>query len=111
MKDNMFQPSCGHHQVSQVEIQSHMRIMHLYGTCYKSRFAKNLLEEDHSFDTMENIMEIIQFARKGRMMDALEKFHIYDITRKGVQINDRLTIQRNPIFDAVLRNRQHTEDR
>jgi len=31
MKDNMFQPSCGHHQVSQVEIKSHMRIMHLYG--------------------------------------------------------------------------------
>ena len=56
-------------------------------------------------------MEIIQFARKGRMMDALEKFHIYYITRKVVPINDRLTIQRNPILDAVLRNRQHTEDR
>ena len=79
--------------------------------CYKSRFAQHLSEEGHSFDTIENIMEIIQYARKGRMMDALEKFHIYDITRKGVQINDRLTIQRNPIFDAVLRNRQHTGDR
>ena len=31
MEDNMFQPSCGYHQVSQVEIQSHMRITHLYG--------------------------------------------------------------------------------
>jgi len=31
MKDDMFQPSCGHHQVSQVEIQSHMTITHLYG--------------------------------------------------------------------------------
>ena len=31
MKDNMFQPSCGHRQVSQTEIQSHMRITHLYG--------------------------------------------------------------------------------
>ena len=107
----MFQPSCCHHQVSQVEIQSHMRIKHLYGICYKSRFAQHLLEEGHSFDTMENITEIIQYARKGRMMDAHEKFHIYDITRKGVQINDRLMILRNPIFDAVLRNRQHTEDR
>jgi hypothetical protein len=79
--------------------------------CYKSKFAQHLLEEGHSFDTMENITEIIQYARKGRMMDAHEKFHIYDITRKGVQINDRLMILRNPIFDAVLRNRQHTEDR
>ena len=56
-------------------------------------------------------MKIIHYARKGRMMDALEKFHIYNITRKGVQINDRLTIHCNPIFDAVLRNRQHTKDR
>jgi len=31
MKDNMFQPSCGHHKVSQAEIRSHMRITHLYG--------------------------------------------------------------------------------
>jgi len=31
MKDNMFQPSCGHHQVSQTEKQNHMRVMHLYG--------------------------------------------------------------------------------
>jgi len=30
MKDNMFQPSSGHHQVSQVEIQSHMRITHFF---------------------------------------------------------------------------------
>ena len=70
--------------------------------CYKSKFAQHLLEEGHSFDTMENIMKIIHYARKGRMMDALEKFHIYNITHKGVQINDRLTIHRNPIFDAVL---------
>ena len=73
---------------------------------HKSKFAQHLLEEDHSFDTMENVMEVIRFANKGRMMDALEKFYIYDATRKGTQINDRLTIQRNPVFEAILRYQQ-----
>ena len=60
-----------------------------------------------SFDTMENVMEVIRFANKGRMMDAIEKFYIYDATRKGTQINDRLTVQRNPIFEAILKHQQH----
>ena len=46
-------------------------------------------------------MDVIQYAWKGKMMDALERFHIYDITQKGVQINDKLTVQHNPIFDIL----------
>ena len=76
-------------------------------TSHKSRFAQHLLKEGHPLDTMENIMEVIHFAKKGRMMDALEKFHIYGATRKGIQTNDRLTVQQNPIFEAILRNNKH----
>ena len=107
-------PTCSNKYIGQTGMSFQIRYRehkHDYKyMCHKSRFAQHLLEECHSFDTMENTMEVIQFARKGRMMDALEKFHIYDITRKDIQINDRLKIQRNPIFDAVLRNHQHTED-
>ena len=77
---------------------------------HKSKFAQHLLEEHHSFDTMENVMEVILFANKGRMMDALEKFYIYDATLKGIQINDKLTIQRNPIFEAILRYQQRSRN-
>ena len=69
---------------------------------HKAKFAQHLLENGHELDTMENTMEVIHFAKKGRMMDALEKFHIYYATRKGIQINDRLTVQQNPIFEAKL---------
>ena len=78
---------------------------------HKSRFAQHLLKEGHPLDTMENIMEVIHFAKKCRMMDALEKFHIYDATRKGIQINDRLTVQQNPIFEAILQNNKRFRDR
>ena len=77
---------------------------------HKSRFAQHLLEEGHPLDTMENIMEVIRFANKGRMMDALKKFYIYDATRKGIQINDRLTVQHNPIFEAILRKQQRSRN-
>jgi hypothetical protein len=31
-------------------------------------------------------------AKKGRMLDTLEKFYIYKETKRGDQINDKLTI-------------------
>jgi len=31
MNDDMFRPSCGHHQVLQIEIQYHKMITHLHG--------------------------------------------------------------------------------
>ena len=76
----------------------------------KSRFAQHLLEEGYPLDTMANTMDVTHFAKKGRMMDTLEKFHIYDATRKGIQINDRLTVQQNPIFEAILRNNKRFRD-
>ena len=56
---------------------------------------------------MEEVMHIIQYSRKGRMMNVLENFHIYD-TIRGVQIKDKMTVQKNPIFDIILR---HIDDR
>ena len=35
-------------------------------------------------------------------MDTLEKFHIYDKTKKNNQINDKNTVQENIIFDRII---------
>jgi hypothetical protein len=78
--------------------------------CRKSKFARHLLDEGHDFGPMENIMDIVQYANKGRMMDTLEKFYIYELTCRGSHINDQLTIQRNPIFETLVRHSQHKRD-
>ena len=78
--------------------------------CRKSKFAQHLLDEGHDFGPMENVMDIVQYANKGRMMDTLEKFYIYELTCRGSQINDQLTIQRNPIFETTVRHSQHKRD-
>jgi len=49
-------------------------------------------------------MDMLHIANKGRMLDALEKFYIYRETQCGNQINDKLMVQSNTIFEALLRN-------
>ena len=53
-------------------------------------------------------MRVIHVADKGRVLDTLEMFYIYRETKRGNQLNDKLTIQSNPIFDALF---QDTADR
>ena len=45
---------------------------------------------------------LIHYERKGRMLDSVEKFYIYGETKNGNQINDRLTLQSNPIFKTIV---------
>ena len=61
---------------------------HIYN---KSNFAQHFLNEGHNFGPMEDIMDVIQFAKNGKMLDTLERFYIYEATKKGIQINDKLT--------------------
>jgi hypothetical protein len=52
--------------------------------------------------TMEDIMDVIHISRKGRMMNALESFHIYKETKNNNQINDKLTVRENAIFETTV---------
>jgi hypothetical protein len=52
--------------------------------------------------TMEDIMDIVHITRKGKMMDTLESFHIYKETKANNQINNRLTVRENAIFETIV---------
>jgi hypothetical protein len=68
----------------------------------KSKFAQHLLDRQHSIDSMENIMDIICITDKGKMMDTIEKYYIYRETKLNDQLNDRLTVQPNIIFETIV---------
>jgi hypothetical protein len=70
----------------------------------RSKFAQHVLEEGHSFGPMNEVMKVVHFARKGKMLDTLERFYIYKEAKQGNQINDKLTFQINPIFEAIVQN-------
>jgi hypothetical protein len=46
----------------------------------KSKFAQHLLDNKHSVGPMDNIMSILHITKKGKMMDTLERFYIYNET-------------------------------
>ena len=47
-------------------------------------------------------MEVLHAVKKGKMMDTLEKFHIYKETKSENQINDKNTITKNILFDMII---------
>jgi hypothetical protein len=51
---------------------------------------------------MEDIMDTVHVTSKGQMMDILEKFYIFWETKLNNQINDKLTIKPDIIFDTVV---------
>jgi len=56
---------------------------------------------------MNDIMDVVHIASKCRMLDTLERFYIYRETQLGTHINDKLTVQSNPIFEALIQNNTH----
>ena len=67
---------------------------------------QHLLEKRHSIGPVDEIMEVINIVKKGKIMDTLEKFHIYKETKLENQINDKNTITQNILFDTIIQ--KHT---
>jgi hypothetical protein len=51
---------------------------------------------------MEEIMKTVYITKKGKLMNTLERFYIYDETKTNNQINDKNMVQQNIIFDTIL---------
>lgn len=63
-----------------------------------SKFAQHILEKGHEYDTVDQTIEILHVEKKGPKLSTLERFHMYDITEKGLQMNDTFTDTHKPIF-------------
>jgi len=80
----------------------------------KSKFAAHLLESHHSIGNINDIMDIIYITQKGHTMDTIERYYIYNETKKGTQINFKNTVKPNRIYEAILQgqaDRQRMRDR
>jgi hypothetical protein len=70
----------------------------------KSAFAQHLPGNGLSIGKMEYITKVVHIKNKGRMLNALENYHIYIKTIAGNQINDKQTSKSNKIFERVLKH-------
>jgi hypothetical protein len=83
-----------------VRFQEHLRDIKYNNN--KSKFAQHLIDTKHPTGTMEVMKDVIHITRKGRMMNAQESFHIYKETKNNNQINDKLTVRENAIFETTV---------
>jgi hypothetical protein len=56
---------------------------------------------------MEETVDIIHMAEKGHLLNTLERFYIYDLSKKKLQMKDTYTDTYNPIFDLLINNNLH----
>jgi len=77
----------------------------------KSKFFQRLLDNSHYIDPIQSIMNVLYTTNKGRLLDKLERYCIYNETRKNDQINGKNTAKLNIIFETIIRedtSRAHT---
>jgi Mn-dependent DtxR family transcriptional regulator len=84
-------PDCGKVCVGQTtkKFEEHFLCIRKKST---TKIAQHLIEHGHSFDTMESIMKILHFNKKGAHLDTIKKLHIYKEIMKNRPLNGTFTI-------------------
>jgi hypothetical protein len=104
-------PTCNMKYIGQIDrpfktrFQEHLRDFKYNNR--KSKFAQHLLDKQHFMDKMENIMDILHITNKVKIIDTIEKYYIYRETKLNNQINDKLTVKPNIIFETLVRQDSH----
>jgi hypothetical protein len=56
---------------------------------------------------MEKTIQILHVDKKGQTLDTYERFHIYEISKQNIQLNDNFTESYNPIYDTIISAHQN----
>ncbi len=68
----------------------------------KSTFAEHLLQSNHSYTSIDENMTILDFEKKGELMNCKEDFQIYLSKLADPNIlNVTHATSKNPIFDYI----------
>jgi hypothetical protein len=65
-----------------------------------SRYAQHILDTKHAYGTIEDTLDILHIEKKGPLMNTLECFHIYKLSREGMHLNNTY----NPIFNLTAKH-------
>jgi len=69
---------------------------------HTSKYALHLIEHSHTLGSMQNVMRLLNFQRKGIHLDTIERFHIHRQAATNNHLNDDHTLSVNSIFDSIL---------
>ena len=73
---------------------------------HTSKFAQHLIERAHSFCTIHNTMQVLQYHKKGAHLNTIERYYIH-AEYAANHLNDSHTVFPNAVFDTILKTHQH----
>jgi hypothetical protein len=62
-----------------------------------SKFAQHVLDTAHEYETMEKAKKIVHIEKKGQVLDTYERFHMFEISKQNIHLNDNFAETYNPI--------------
>lgn len=60
-----------------------------------------MLHTGHTYATITDSMDVIRTGRKGRRLNTLDKYHICEISRNSLHMNETYIEAHNLIFQTV----------
>jgi hypothetical protein len=62
---------------------------------------QHILDTLHTYGTMEDTMDILHVEKKGALMNTLKRFHICNLSKENLHMNDTYTDTYNPFFNVI----------
>jgi hypothetical protein len=78
-----------------------------YNNSLSSSFVQHLLDEAHPFGPIYDIMQVLNYHRKGPQLNTMEKLYIYTEYIAGSNLNKEHIIFPNKIFDSLIKPSSH----
>jgi hypothetical protein len=60
-----------------------------------------MLSMGHAYGSITDTTNIMKTEKKGKYLNTLEKYHVYKVSRKRLQISDANIDVYNPIFETL----------
>ena len=70
------------------------------------KFAQHLIEHAHSFGTICDTVQVLQYQKKSTHLNTVERYYIHTEFTANNHLNDSQNIFPNPMFDAILNTHQ-----
>jgi hypothetical protein len=77
---------------------------------HNSKYAQHLVEHEHTFGNIHNIMQVLQIKKKGTHLNTIKRFHIHKEAAQNNHLNDDHTITEYLIlFFNTYKTKLHTK--
>lgn len=67
------------------------------------RYVRIILDKGHIYSTIAETFEILHIEKKSQVLNPVELFYIYNLSKKRIQVNITFTYVYNSIFDSVIK--------